>query len=99
MEEKFVVVNLGTKFVLLIRFVVTAVEESAAIFFPRRVRELDPIQQILSILARPYVAHLPLLPIRAGGGEAIGHQPGVLGYVKSAQRDRAVLRQQIWVKQ
>src|SRR5215470_14085578 len=99
MEEKFVIVNLRAELVLLIGFVVTTIEKSAAVFFPRRVGELDPIQQIWSILAGLYVAHLPLLPIGTGAGEAISHQPGVLRHVKSAQRDRAVLGQQIWIEQ
>src|SRR5437868_13805755 len=99
MEEEFMIVNLGAKLVLLIRFVVTTVEKSAAIFFPRRIRELDPIQQILSILAGLDIAHFPLLPIGPAGSETISHQPGVLSHIKSAQRDRPILRQQIWVEQ
>ena len=96
-EEKFVIVNLSAEFVF--GFVVTAVEKSAAIFFPRRVREFDPIHKILPIFAGFHIAHFPLLPIGAGGGEAISHQPGVVSHIKSAQRDGAVLGQQILIEQ
>src|SRR5262249_21759913 len=71
-EEKFVIVNLGAEFVF--GFVVTTIEKSATVFFPRCVGELDPIQQILSISATLDIAHFPLLPIRTGGGQAISHQ-------------------------
>src|SRR5437588_440813 len=97
-EEEFVIVNLRTQFVFLVRLVVAAVEKSAAIFFPRRIRKLDPVENILSILAGLDVAHFPLLPIGAGGRETISHQLGVIGHVHAAHCDCAVFRQHIWIE-
>src|ERR1700730_503403 len=71
MKEKLVVVNLRAEFVFLIRFVVAAVKEPAAVFFPRRTREFDPVELIRSVFACLDVAHFPLLPIGTGGRKAI----------------------------
>ena len=95
-EKQFVIVNRRTQF--LIRFVVTAVEETAAIFFPRRARELDPVEDILSIFARLDVAYFPLLPIGPGGGESVSEKFRIVGHIQSAQRDRAVLGQCVWIE-
>ena len=97
MEEKFVVVNLRSKFVFLVRLVVTAVEKAGAVFFPGRAGELDPVQHIRSIFAGLDVAHLPLLPIGTGAGQSVSQQFGVVAHINAAQGDGAVFGQNIWI--
>src|SRR5207244_1554512 len=81
------------------RLVVTAVEKSAPVFFPGRVRKLDPLEEVWPILPTLDVAHLPLLPIGTGSRETVSHQLGVIAHVNAAQRDRAIFREQVWIDQ
>ena len=90
MEEQFVIVNLRSQFVFLVRFVVTAVEKSAPVLLPGRVRKLDPVEEVWSIFRGLDVAHFPLLPIGTGARETVSHQFGVVGHVNPAQCHRPV---------
>src|ERR1700731_5227053 len=79
-EENFVAVNLRAQLVLLVRFVVATVEKTAPVFHPGCAGEFYPINLVVSIFPRLDVAHFPLLPIRAGGGEAVSQQPSVMAH-------------------
>src|SRR5438045_2777361 len=57
-----------------IRFIVSTVKESLAIFGPSRAGRFDPLDLVRQIAGGIDLAHLPFLPVRAGGGQAISHQ-------------------------
>src|SRR6266851_3366343 len=52
-----------------------------------------------SIFAGLDLAHFPLLPIGAGGSETVSHQFGVVGHIHTAQRDRPIFGERIWIEQ
>ena len=99
MEKQFVAVNLRAQFVFLIRLVVTAVEETPAVFFPRRAGKFDPVEDILSIFPGLDVADFPLLPIGTGGGESIGKKFCVIAHFRAAQGNSAIFRERVWIEQ
>ena len=62
-------------------------------------RELDPLEMVVAILAGGHVADLPLGPVGAGRGEAVGEQLAVLAEPRPRERDGAVLGQRVGVDQ
>ena len=76
----------------------SAVEEALAVGRPLGRRELDPLQVVVQVLARGDVPDLPLVPVRAGRGDAVGQQLAVLADLGAGQGDRAVLRERIGVE-
>ncbi len=86
---------------LLARFglVVAAVEEALAVVGPGGARELDPLQPVGEVAAGRHLAHLPLLPVRATGGQAVGDAPAVLAHRVAGERDGAVGRQGVGIDQ
>ena len=72
------------------RFVVARVKKSLAIFGPGRAGKLHPPDDVRRVRGRSHVAHVNLLPVRAGGGKRVGHEIAVLRDVITFQRHRAV---------
>ncbi len=60
--------------------VVPAVEESFVVFGPGSAGELYPFKVVREIFAGVDVAHVPLVPVGAGSGNAVGHELAVVGY-------------------
>src|SRR5438309_294040 len=56
-------------------------------------------EKIWSIFARLDLAHFPLLPIGAGGSETVSHQFSVVGHIHTAQRDRPIFGERVWIEQ
>ena len=81
------------------RLLVTAVKKALAVLRPGRAGELDPLQFVRQIRPRPHVAHLPLLPVRAGHGQPVRHEISVLTEAVATQRHRAIGRQFVWIEQ
>src|ERR1700726_2557993 len=79
--------------------VIPAVEESLAVLRPRRPRELHPLDEVGEVLTRGYVAHMPLLPIRARSRRAIGQQLAIVGQCGPRKRDCAVGGERVRVEQ
>jgi hypothetical protein len=76
-----------------------AVVEAPAVLRPRGARELDPAQVVLAVAAGLDVADLPLLPVGAGRGQAVGEPFPVVADGGAGQGDGAVGRQRVGVEQ
>src|SRR4029077_9392183 len=98
MEEQFVIVNLRTQFVFVVRFVVAAVEKSAVVFFPGRTRELDPVDRVWTIFSGLHVAHFPLLPIGTGGCQSVSEKFRVIANLHAAQSNGPVFGENVWIE-
>ena len=87
------------EFVLLLRFVETAVEESFPILRPGSAGEPRPLHEVGKILSGANVAHAPLEPVRAGGGQRVRHQIAIIRNRIVRQGHRPVGRELIRIEQ
>ena len=80
-------------------FVVTAVVEALIVFAPGCAGELEPLEIVGEIFAGIDVADMPLVPVGAGSGEAVGHQLAIVGDGCAGQRDGAVGGERVRIEQ
>src|SRR4030095_242030 len=88
-EELLIVVRVF-ELGLLIRLLAAAVEKPFAVRRPRRAGELHPFDLIGEVIARLDPAHIPLLPIGAGGRKPVSQIFAVFADLQARQGHRAV---------
>src|SRR3954467_11109148 len=77
--------------------VIPAVKEPGSFYFQQSAREFYPLEVETYIFSRADVAHLPFLPIGTSSGQSVGQQFPGLRNRRSAQRDRAIGGQRVWI--
>ena len=98
-EVELLIEILFLEFLAFFRCGITGIIKTVAFHRPRGPAELHPLDIVRQILAGSDVAHLPVFPVAAGLGQAIGHQLAILGDVITGQGDGTVLRESIGVQQ
>ena len=96
--KKLLIIVQSLKRGVFVRLIVPAVEEALAVFGPGRAGKLDPLEVIVEIRAGGDVAHLPFLPVAAGGRQPVGEQLAVVGGLPAAKRNRPIFRQLVRVE-
>ena len=73
--------------------------KALAIFGPGRAGELDPVDDVGQVFAGLDLADVPLLPVRAGAGQAIGSELAIAADRETTERNRAFFGQGVRIQQ